>query len=639
MSFDFDASQSIPDWLKHLNQCLPAYEFEGLVARGGMGYVFRAWQKSLDRGVAIKVMSRQYGEGEDFRKSFATEAKAMARLNHPNLISVYDFGQVDDMPYIVMEYVPGKSLYHSAVGRKVDPREAVRIIRGVCAGLAHAHDHGVIHRDIKPANILLTPDAEPKIGDFGLARQPGAGSHGVLMGTPGYTAPEVFAHPDLADRRSDIYAVGAILYQLVSGKEPDAAGTASHQFVDCPDSLLPICQRAMHPDPNLRYPDARSLNDALQAWQIRQTTQGAADTPAKNTPSPASMPSRNAPKMMPMPAASVRSARPPIAAARLPDSTPKGAGRRWPLFVGVLLTCGVIASAYYVYQAPWNPWKKSTTTGPAAEKDREHQSSSAKQPVPPTPKREAEPPPEHPPTPAPNAQIDAMAAAQREAWEQARRAAEAKRQQESTAHGTPNKTTPDETVVNYANELAPLQTPDLANAKIAVENLQKLAATQSGAAKVRTEQLALDIKNLFTAEFELGETVKAGKKAEAEAVNHENSARQWMRPNLWGKVNREAVQEDLNKAKQIRAQAAQRVADTKQKLVAQLRNMASVIDEFHRNRQADVVDVLNKTTRAVSARSLPSPPKPTYQRESSPSSSRSSHSSGSNGSSGSSHSK
>ena len=156
--------------IEALGRLLPAYDFECLIAKGGMGAVYKAKQRSLGRDVAIKILPPEVGRDPLFRRSFETEARAMARLNHPNLIGVYDSGSVADMLYIVMEYVPGKSLYHSSYGKMVDPVQAVELIQGICAGLSHAHENGIIHSDIKPANVLLTPKAEPKIGEFGLAR-------------------------------------------------------------------------------------------------------------------------------------------------------------------------------------------------------------------------------------------------------------------------------------------------------------------------------------------------------------------------------------------------------------------------------------------------------------------------------------
>lgn len=263
MSSSFEAPT-----LEALAELLPAYDIEAFVAQGGMGAVYKARQRSLDRDVAIKILPRELGEDPEFRQSFATEARAMARLNHPNLIGVYDSGDVAGMPYIVMEYVNGKSLYHSAYKLAVDPPQAVKIVKAICDGLAHAHENGVIHRDIKPANILLTPKTEPKIGDFGLARPAGSDGPGLIMGTPGYTAPEVMRHPEHADRRADIFAVGVILYELLTGNIPPEEGHIAppSTVVGCDPALDRICQQAMHVNPDCRYPSAQAMSKVLEEW-------------------------------------------------------------------------------------------------------------------------------------------------------------------------------------------------------------------------------------------------------------------------------------------------------------------------------------------------------------------------------------
>ncbi len=150
-------------------------------------------QRSLDRTVAIKIQPVVLSKDAAFCAGFEAEAKAMARLNHPNLIGVYDFGEVNGMLYIVMEFVAGQSMYHSAYGNAVDPREVIRLVTGVRNGLAHAHEHGIIHRDIKPSNILLDSQRATQDRDFGLARAGRAENRGrrEIFGTPHYTAPEV----------------------------------------------------------------------------------------------------------------------------------------------------------------------------------------------------------------------------------------------------------------------------------------------------------------------------------------------------------------------------------------------------------------------------------------------------------------
>lgn len=239
----------------------PAYDVHALIACGGMGAVYQATQRSLDRPVAIKILPREFSKDEAFRSGFEAEAKAMAKLNHPNLIGVYDFGEVDGMLFIVMEYVHGKSLYHSARGRQVEESEALRIVSDVCHGLAHAHEHGILHRDIKPGNILLDENANPKIGDFGLARaleseiQEGE----QIFGTPGYTAPEVVEPPFTFDHRADIFSVGVMLYELLTGRTPDSTeALPSHLQVSNP-RVNAIIEKATDPDPNLRFSSAKEL--------------------------------------------------------------------------------------------------------------------------------------------------------------------------------------------------------------------------------------------------------------------------------------------------------------------------------------------------------------------------------------------
>ncbi len=282
--------------LEELARLLPAYDFEVLIAKGGMGAVYRAKQRSLARDVAVKVLPREVGRDPRFRQSFETEARAMARLNHPNLIGVYDSGAVDEMLYIVMEYVPGKSLYHSAYGKKVDPKQAVELIQGICAGLGHAHENGIIHRDIKPANVLLTPKAEPKIGDFGLARPVESEGFGLVMGTPGYSAPELFQHPQTADRRSDLYAVGVILYELLTGQRQTADSQPPSVICGCGTGMDDIWRRATHPDPEQRFQDGAAFKAALARWlEGYQKAKGKGQSPVKaavltKAPAPAKSP-------------------------------------------------------------------------------------------------------------------------------------------------------------------------------------------------------------------------------------------------------------------------------------------------------------------------------------------------------------
>lgn len=253
-----------------LAELLPQFAIDGFIAQGGMGAVYSGRQSSLDRDIAVKILPRELGEDPEFRESFAAEAKAMARLNHPNLIGVFDYGDVDGMPYIVMEYVQGSSLHESAWNQAVAPSQAVAIVKGICDGLAHAHENGIVHRDIKPANILLTLKAEPKIGDFGLAHAADSDTPGLVMGTPGYTAPEVFQDPNLAGPLADIYSVGMILHQLLTGIDPAGSQGPPTQATGS-IRLDAIWRKATSIHPSQRYASVAEMGNALQKWAANQS--------------------------------------------------------------------------------------------------------------------------------------------------------------------------------------------------------------------------------------------------------------------------------------------------------------------------------------------------------------------------------
>ncbi len=244
----------------------PGYEIQGLIATGGMGAVYCAVQKSLDRTVALKILPTEFSKDAAFCAGFEAEAKAMARLNHPNLIGVYDFGEVNGMLYIIMEFVPGKSVYHSAYGRAIDAAETIRLVTGICNGLAHAHENGILHRDIKPSNILLDLNAQPKIGDFGLARpiewkiQEGD----EIFGTPHYTAPEVVNAPHSVDYRADIFSVGVMLHELLTGKLPADDPRPASAIIHCDPRFDAIVKKATQALPAARYSSASDMAKDLQ---------------------------------------------------------------------------------------------------------------------------------------------------------------------------------------------------------------------------------------------------------------------------------------------------------------------------------------------------------------------------------------
>lgn len=333
---------------EEIGKLLPAYEVHHLIAKGGMGAVYLARQKSLERDVAIKVLPRHFGEDAEFRASFETEAKSMAKLNHPNLISIYDFGQVDGLLYIIMEMVQGKSLYYSAYGKTIDPQEAAGIAIGICRGLASAHSHGILHRDIKPANILLAPDASPKIGDFGLARPVSETDAGLAFGTPGYAAPEVVHSPSAVDQSTDIYSVGVILYELLTGHLPDKNYSPAATEIGCDSGFDRIIRKATHPTPALRYRDAATMADDLEKIAHKKPNPLLVESGSKPSSSTAKTLLTSPPASSPKPGSGKPAASPAARAAARAAS--QQAGSNVPLVRNIIIIIALLAAIYIAWE-------------------------------------------------------------------------------------------------------------------------------------------------------------------------------------------------------------------------------------------------------------------------------------------------
>ena len=257
-----------------LNELLPAFEFHELIACGGMGAVYRAQQISLSRDVAIKVLPPELSAIEAFAESFKIEARAMAKLSHPNLIGIYNFGEVAGMLYLVMEFIDGNALYRSISGKKVEPLQAAEIVKGVAHGLGEAHQHDLLHRDIKPANILITRKLKPVLGDFGLAVSSDNVGSGMNMGTPGYVAPEVLRDFSLASTTSDVYSLGVILHELVTGVKPSPEEPPNLSLVPSLYGLHDLINRALADDPGERPADGAAFADELETWLVSARNAG-----------------------------------------------------------------------------------------------------------------------------------------------------------------------------------------------------------------------------------------------------------------------------------------------------------------------------------------------------------------------------
>jgi serine/threonine-protein kinase len=265
------------------------YQVRSRIARGGMATVYLATDLRLERRVAVKVMHGHLADDSQFKQRFIQEARSAARLAHPNVVNVFDQGQDDDSAYLVMEYLPGITLRdllqeHGAL----TPEQTIDITEAVLAGLAAAHKAGIVHRDLKPENVLLADDGRIKIGDFGLARAASANTAtgAALLGTIAYLSPELVTR-GVADTRSDIYAVGIMMYEMLTGEQPykgeqpmqiayqhanDSVPPPSNANDQVPAELDELVLWATARDPEERPRDARVMLDQVRDTEALLTT-------------------------------------------------------------------------------------------------------------------------------------------------------------------------------------------------------------------------------------------------------------------------------------------------------------------------------------------------------------------------------
>jgi serine/threonine protein kinase/Tol biopolymer transport system component len=294
-----------------IGQSLDRYKITKLLGEGGMGSVYRAFDLTLQREVAIKIMHAQFARQPDFQERFLQEARTEARLDHPGIVKVFDFGQSHDMLYIVMEFIPGDNLRKMLQDLRASSKwivlpEAVQLVRQVCLALDYVHKQGILHRDIKPDNIMLKGEASeglpyrPILTDLGLAKLAVGGmmtQEGTSMGTPAYMSPEQ-ALGEKTDVRSDVYSLGILLFELAVGQLPFPAKTLSeaiHYHVqqappdprqvrpDLPESVARVIAKALEKKPDDRYAEAngmaKDLAAALPAVSAAPTVLGAAGQP------------------------------------------------------------------------------------------------------------------------------------------------------------------------------------------------------------------------------------------------------------------------------------------------------------------------------------------------------------------------
>lgn len=307
----------VPPSLDDLNRTISGYEFLEFIDHGGMGAVYQARQRSLGRIVAVKVLPPSLTERKGFAARFKREAEALARLNHPNIVAVYDCGEsADGCLYYAMELVRGSDLQAKMRSGELSAQQKLAVVMHVCEALQYAHSRGVVHRDIKPSNILIDERGRVKVADFGLAKIFDTGHQGPLvttsgtaLGTPEYVAPEVLESEKAVDHRADIYSLGVMLYEMLTGHTPKGAWEPPSRC-GADRRLDDVVSRALQNDPSRRYQHVDELTSVL-----RGLVKLAADKP--RPPLPAS--------------GSAQESGPEASTIRLPHSSPSrwSRGKAW----------------------------------------------------------------------------------------------------------------------------------------------------------------------------------------------------------------------------------------------------------------------------------------------------------------------
>lgn len=252
----------------------PQLEIVECLGRGGMGVVYKARQVRLERLVALKLLAPEKAADEAFAARFEKEAKALATLNHPHIVTIHDFGQAGGFYYLLMEFVDGVNLRQALQTGRFLPEQALAVIPPICDALQFAHEHGIVHRDIKPENLLLDKRGVVKIADFGIAKilSDSADSSSTLVtqnavGTPAYAAPEQRSDPSRVDHRADIYSLGVVLYELLTGELPGQSLEPPSRRVKIDVRLDEIVLRALETRPEMRFATIADLNGELKTMQ------------------------------------------------------------------------------------------------------------------------------------------------------------------------------------------------------------------------------------------------------------------------------------------------------------------------------------------------------------------------------------
>ncbi len=263
-----------PPPLETVAAAFPQLEIIELIGVGGMAVVYKARQPKLDRYAALKLLPQSLSADPTFVERFHREARFLARLNHPNIVAVYDFGQAGGFCFLLLEFVDGLNLRQAMQAGRFSPAEALAIVPTLCAALQYAHERGVLHRDIKPENILLDARGQVKLADFGIAKllqEPGASraeftltQGGARLGTPHYMAPEQIEKPADVDHRADIYSLGVVFYELLTGELPLGRFAPPSEMAELDSRVDAIVFRALAKERELRQQSAEEVKTEVE---------------------------------------------------------------------------------------------------------------------------------------------------------------------------------------------------------------------------------------------------------------------------------------------------------------------------------------------------------------------------------------
>jgi serine/threonine protein kinase len=261
----------VPPPVEEIARLFPQLEILGLLGKGGMGAVYKARQPALDRLVALKVLPPTVANDPGFAERFNREARALARLSHPNIVAVHDFGQAGPLHYLLMELVDGTNLRELEQAGRLSPQQALAIVPQICEALQFAHNEGIVHRDIKPENLLLDKKGRVKITDFGIAKILGAPAGKVsltgvkdVVGTPHYMAPEQIEQPQAVDHRADIYSLGVVFYEMLTGELPLGKFQPPSQKVQMDVRLDEVVLRTLEKEPARRYQQVSEVKTRVE---------------------------------------------------------------------------------------------------------------------------------------------------------------------------------------------------------------------------------------------------------------------------------------------------------------------------------------------------------------------------------------